>query len=166
MNAIEDADVTRALYRAAQEGVRIDLVVRDTCRLRPGLPGISETVRVIGLVGRFLEHARIYYFRNGGEEEYLIGSSDLMSRNLESRVEVLVPVESPELRQRLRQILDVQLHDTRNTWTMQPDGSYVHGTGDGPGCQERLIADAERRAAEARAQGRAADDPGPRRRRP
>ncbi|NNL64868.1 MAG: polyphosphate kinase 1, partial [Myxococcales bacterium] len=82
MNALEDVDVTRALYRAAQAGVRVDLIVRDTCRLRPGLPGLSETVRVISVVGRFLEHARVYYFANAGEPEYYIGSADCMKRNL------------------------------------------------------------------------------------
>jgi polyphosphate kinase len=89
MNALEDVDITRALYRAARAGVKIDLIVRDTCRLRPGLPGLTENTRVIGVIGRFLEHARIYYFQNRGEEEYFIGSADLMMRNLESRVEVL-----------------------------------------------------------------------------
>src|SRR4051794_9558602 len=89
MNALEDADITRALYRAAQAGVRIELCIRDTCRLRPGLPGLSESVRVVSIVGRFLEHARVYYFRNGGAEEYFIGSADAMRRNLEQRVEAL-----------------------------------------------------------------------------
>ena len=125
MNALEDADVTRALYRCAQDGVKIDLIVRDTCRLRPGLPGLSETVRVVSIVGRLLEHARIYYFRNGGAEEYFIGSADSMKRNLESRVEVLVPVEDPIGRQRLRAMLDLQLVPNRNAWLMQSDGSYL-----------------------------------------
>ncbi len=125
LNALEDADVTRALYRASQAGVTIDLIVRDTCRLRPGIAGLSETIRVISVVGRFLEHSRIYYFRNGGAEEYYIGSADCMQRNLESRVEVLAPVEAPELRQDLRVVLDTQLADQRSAWEMQPDGSYV-----------------------------------------
>ena len=109
MNALEDVDITRALYRASQAGVKVDLIVRDTCRLRPGVPGLSENVRVVSIVGRFLEHGRIYYFRNGGEEEYFIGSADCMKRNLESRVEVVVPVEDPALRQELRAVLDAQL---------------------------------------------------------
>jgi polyphosphate kinase len=125
MNALDDVDVARALYRAARAGVRIDLIVRDTCRLRPGVPGLSETVRVVSVIGRFLEHGRIYYFRNGGEEEYLIGSADCMQRNLESRVEVVVPVDEPALREELRAVLDAQLVPGRGSWAMQPDGTYV-----------------------------------------
>jgi polyphosphate kinase len=124
MNALEDADITRALYRAAQAGVRVELIVRDTCRLRPGLPGLSENVRIVSIVGRFLEHGRIYYFHNGGEEEYLIGSADCMTRNLESRVEVVAPVEDPLLRKDLRAVLDTQLSPNRDAWEMQPDGTY------------------------------------------
>lgn len=146
MNALEDAAITRALYRASQAGVTVDLIVRDTCRARPGLPGLSESMRVTSIVGRFLEHARIYYFRNGGEaEEWLIGSADLMSRNLESRVEVLVPVEAPALRAELRAILDIQLADARAGWRMQPDGSYLKQDVGGPTSQERLIERAEER---------------------
>src|SRR4029077_16422449 len=81
MNALEDADITRALYTAAQAGVQIELCIRDTCRLRPGLPGFSDSVRVVSIVGRFLEHARVYYFRNGGAEEYFIGSAPFFTRN-------------------------------------------------------------------------------------
>jgi polyphosphate kinase len=125
MNALEDVDITRALYRAAQAGVHIDLIVRDTCRLRPGIPGLTPHVRVLSIIGRFLEHARVYYFRNGGDEEYFIGSADCMKRNLESRIEVIVPVESAPLRTELRRMFDVQLGDNRSAWEMQPDGSYV-----------------------------------------
>ncbi len=125
MNALEDVDVARALYVAAGAGVRIDLIVRDTCRLRPGVPGVSDTVRVVSVIGRFLEHARIYYFRNAGDEEYLIGSADCMKRNLESRVEVVVPVEDAPLREELRAMLDAQLAPARGAWAMQPNGSYV-----------------------------------------
>jgi polyphosphate kinase len=128
MNALEDPDIVRALYRASQAGVQIDLIVRDTCRLRPGVPGLSDNVRVISIVGRFLEHARAFYFRNAGDEEYFIGSADLMSRNLDSRVEVLAPVELPELRAELRCSFDVQLADRRSAWDMLPDGSYVQRT--------------------------------------
>ena len=125
MNALEDVDITRALYRATQAGVHVDLIVRDTCRLRPGLAGLSENARVISVVGRFLEHSRIYYFQNGGNEEYYIGSADLMTRNLEVRVEVVTPVEDIKLRQDLRLILDVQLSSLRNSWEMHTDGSYT-----------------------------------------
>jgi len=125
MNALEDADITRALYLASQAGVRVDLIVRDSCRYRPGIEGLSEGARVISVLGRFLEHARIYYFRNGGDEEYYIGSADLMKRSLEGRVEVLAPVENIKLRQELRLILDVQLSSTKHSWVMQPDGTYV-----------------------------------------
>ena len=125
MNALEDADITRALYRASRAGVRIDLLVRDTCRLRPGIPGVSETVRVVSIVGRFLEHARVYYFRNRGADEYFIGSADCMKRNLESRVEVLTPVEDARARHELRTVLDLQLAPNRDAWEMREDGSYV-----------------------------------------
>ncbi len=124
MNALEDADVTRALYRASQAGVAVDLLVRDSCRLRPGIAGLSESARVISIVGRFLEHARIYYFRAGGEEEYYIGSADCMKRNLESRVETVVPVSDPRLQAELRYVLDVQLADRVGAWEMQADGTY------------------------------------------
>jgi polyphosphate kinase len=143
MNALEDADITRALYRAAQAGVRVELIVRDTCRLRPGLTGISENVKVVSIVGRFLEHARIYYFRNGGgaAEEYFIGSADCMKRNLESRVEALIPIEDAAGRQRLRTMLDLQLAPNRNAWIMQSDGSYVRSPVDegDRGCQQALM---------------------------
>ncbi len=125
MNALEDADITRALYEASKDGVRVDMIVRDTCRFRPGIPGLSESARVISIVGRFLEHTRIYYFQNGGDEEYFIGSADCMKRNLESRVEVVTPVESESLRAELREMLDSQLGDYRNGWEMQSDGSYL-----------------------------------------
>ena len=125
MNALEDPDITKALYKAGRAGVHVDLIVRDTCRLRPGIPGLSENIRVVSLVGRFLEHSRIYYFRNGGDPECYIGSADCMTRNLESRVEAVTPVERPELREELRFMLDAQLRDMRGAWEMLPDGSYI-----------------------------------------
>jgi len=153
MNALEDADITRALYEASRDGVRIDLIVRDTCRFRPGLAGLSESARVLSIVGRFLEHARIYYFQNGGDEEYFIGSADCMMRNLESRVEVVAPVESPRLRRLLREHLDAQLNDHRNAWEMRSDGSYVQrqprNEAEEIGSQQWLILQAERRLKEA-----------------
>ncbi len=153
MNALEDKDITAGLYRAAQAGVKVDLIVRDTCRLRPGIAGLSEQVRVISIVGRFLEHTRIFHFLNGGNEEYFIGSADCMKRNLEDRVEVITPVEAPDLQRELQQILDVQLNDQRSAWDMQADGSYVQrmpGENDDPrGSQQILIELAERRQKEA-----------------
>jgi polyphosphate kinase len=148
INALEDGDIVKALYRASQAGVTIDLIVRDTCRLRPGIAGLSENIRVISIVGRFLEHSRIYYFRNCGTEEYFISSADAMKRNLEARVEVLCPV-APALVSEIRVILDVHLHDTRSAWEMQPDGSYIQrmpadaDTAGGSHCQ--LIEHAEKR---------------------
>ena len=148
MNALEDADVTRALYRATQAGVRVDLIVRDTCRLRPGVPGVSESARVVSVVGRYLEHGRLYYFRNGGEDEYLIGSADCMKRNLESRIEVVVPVEDPALRKNLREVLDAQLDAVTGAWDMQPDGSYCRrqAAPDAKSSQQILVELAEKRS--------------------
>jgi polyphosphate kinase len=125
MNALDDVDLIQSLYRASQAGVRIDLYVRDSCRLRVGMTGLSETIRVTSVVGRFLEHSRIYYFRNNGDEEYYIGSADAMRRNLESRVEVLAPVEPASLQLQIRSILDLHDTDTCSAWDMQPDGSYL-----------------------------------------
>lgn len=125
MNALEDGDIVKALYRASMAGVRIDLYVRDTCRLRPGIPGLSEKIRVVSIVGRFLEHARIYYFRNGGAEEYFISSADAMKRNLEARVEVMCPVTPPELTRELESVFECYEADHRSAWDMQPDGSYL-----------------------------------------
>ena len=153
MNALEDPDITRELYLASRAGVRVDLLIRDTCRLRPGIPGLSENIRVLSIVGRFLEHSRIYYFRNAGNEEYYIGSADSMMRNLEHRVEVLVPVEEAGLQAELRQIIDLHLADQRSAWDMQPDGTYVQRrptAENGDGCQEVLIAAAQRRHKEAK----------------
>lgn len=151
MNALEDQDIVKALYKATRAGVKVQLIVRDTCRFRPGVPGLSETGSVVSIVGRFLEHARITYFQNGGDEEYFIGSADLMQRNLMKRVEVLVPVEPPALRQELRLVLDVQLGDKHAAWDMQSDGSYVRRIpaedDNSLNCQETLIGVAERRLA-------------------
>jgi len=150
MNALEDADIARALYRASIAGVHVDLIVRDTCRLRAGLPGISQNIRVVSVIGRFLEHARIYYFHNGGAEECFIGSADCMKRNLESRVEVVVPVEDPALRRELRSILEIQLGNNQQLWEMQPDGTYVRSAGGAyRSCQQQLIEIAEKQHKEA-----------------
>jgi polyphosphate kinase len=125
MNALDDVEIIQELYRASQAGVRIDLVVRGHCRLRPGLPGISDNIRVVSLVGRFLEHDRIYYFRNGGDPEILIGSADWRHRNLAERVEALVPVADPVLQERIIRLLEYALWDNRLSWELQADGRYV-----------------------------------------
>lgn len=139
VNGLEDPVIVEELYRAAMAGVEIDLIVRDICRLRPGIDGISENISVHSVVGRFLEHSRIFYFENGaqandseetgpqgrgGQPEYYIGSADWMTRNLDSRVEAVTPVEDPVIRQQLKFILDLILSDNRKRWTMNPDGSY------------------------------------------
>jgi polyphosphate kinase len=150
INALEDVDIVRALYRASQRGVTIDLIVRDTCRLRPGLEGVSSTIKVVSVIGRFLEHGRIFYFHNGGRPEYYIGSADAMQRNLEKRVEVLCPIEDPRLQGELRHILDIELSDQRGAWDMQSDGSYLHRTGlNAKHSQQQLIERTERRLKEA-----------------
>ena len=125
MNALEDPDIVSALYAASQAGVKIELIIRDSCRLRPGLAGQSETVRIISVVGRFVEHSRIYYFHNGGKEEYYIGSADAMKRNLETRVELLCPVAAPDAVRDVRTLLDSYLADRYSVWEMQSDGSYL-----------------------------------------
>ena len=150
INALEDADIIAALYRASQAGVKIDLIVRDSCCLRPGVPGVSESIRVVSVVGRFLEHARIFYFHNGGDEEYLIGSADCMKRNLESRVEVVVPIDDPALRKELRTVLDTQLSSGHGEWEMQSDGSYAQQTPAGyRPAQQLLIEMADKQQKEA-----------------
>jgi polyphosphate kinase len=150
-NALEDVDITRALYEASQAGVHVDLIVRDSCRLRPRVAGVSDNIRVVSVVGRFLEHSRIYHFHNGGEEEYYIGSADCMTRNLVSRVEVLTPVEPAALQGELRTVLDMLLNDQRSAWDMLPDGSYVQRDGgkDIDGAHQQMIKWVEGRFAEA-----------------
>ncbi len=124
LNGLADCTVIGALYRASQAGVDIDLIVRGICMLRPGTPGLSERIRVVSVLGRFLEHARIYQFANGGEPEYYIGSADWRPRNLRRRVEVVVPVDDAAARARLDSILDRELADP-DAWTLESDGSYT-----------------------------------------
>lgn len=153
VNALEDQDIVRALYEASIAGVKVDLIVRDSCRLRPGLPGLSDNIQVFSVVGRFLEHSRIYYFHNNGNPDYYIGSADTMKRNLEHRVEVLVPVELPELRAGLRNILDTLLSSKYSVWQMNSDGSYtrlVGGDESGASSQQALIEDAQERIRDAK----------------
>lgn len=139
MNALEDLECTRLLYEAAQAGVAVDLIIRGICRLRPGLPGLSENVRVVSVIGRFLEHARVYYFHNDGQPEYFIGSADLMKRNLDERIEVLAPVRSPELRQRLLDLLELQLNDRRQGWRLVDSTWHRDASVDAPGSQAMLL---------------------------
>lgn len=124
MNGLVDKDIIQAIYRASQAGVKIDLNVRGLCCLRPGIVGVSENIRVVSIVGRFLEHARIYYFKNGGEEEVLLGSSDMMPRNLERRVEVLFSVPDPAIKSSILKILDIHLRDNVKARRLLPDGTY------------------------------------------
>ena len=125
-NGLTDEAMIIALYRAAQAGVQVDLIVRGICSVRPGIRGLSTNIRVRSIVGRFLEHHRVYYFRNGGDEELLLGSADLMERNLHKRVETVFPVENAHLRHYLRAtVLDLYLRDNTHAHELQPDGSYV-----------------------------------------
>lgn len=126
LNSISDKESIDALYRASSAGVRVELQVRGICCLRPGVPGLSENITVTSIVGRFLEHTRAFYFHNGGREELFLGSADLMTRNLDRRVECLFPVEDPMIKQRiLNVILPVHLKDNAQSSTLTPDGEYV-----------------------------------------
>jgi polyphosphate kinase len=124
MNSLVDQRCIEALYRASQAGVPIDLNVRGICCLRPGVEGVSETIRVVSVVGRFLEHSRIYAFHRGDKRRYYIGSADLMPRNLDNRVELLVPIETPELQAELDDTLERCLADDSFGWILEPDGSW------------------------------------------
>jgi polyphosphate kinase len=124
MNSLVDAACIRALYAASQAGVEIDLIVRGICRLRPGVPGVSETIRVRSIVGRFLEHPRLWLFQNGRQRSYYIGSADLMPRNLDHRVEAVTPVDDPDLVDRLQEIIDVMLADNVQAWELGPEGTW------------------------------------------
>ena len=135
MNQLEDPDIIEALCEASQAGVPIDLIIRGFCCLRPGLPGHTENIRVRSIIGRFLEHSRIFYFANGRQEpaegEYFIGSADWMFRNLSKRIEVVTPVFATGSKQRLWEILDICLHDKREAWVLDPDGRYEQLRADG-----------------------------------
>jgi polyphosphate kinase len=125
MNALVDTQLIQALYEASQAGVKVDLIIRGICCLRPGVPGVSENIRVISIVGRYLEHSRIFYFHNNGDEETFLGSADWMPRNLDRRVEVVTPVVDPEISKDLQEILGIMLADNRHAWDLQPNGDYV-----------------------------------------
>jgi polyphosphate kinase len=125
MNSLVDADIIQHLYDASQAGVQIDLIVRGICCLRPGIPGISDRIKVISIVGRFLEHSRIFYFANNGDEELYFGSADWMPRNFDRRVEVVAPIEDRSLHPRVSALLETCLADNRLAWDLHPDGTYV-----------------------------------------
>lgn len=125
MNALVDPHIIEALYEASQAGVEIDLIIRGICCLRPGVAGLSDNIRVLSIIGRFLEHSRIWMFENVGEPEYYFGSADWMPRNLDRRVEVVTPVLNPFFQKRLQSVLEVCLSDNRQAWDLQADGSYV-----------------------------------------
>jgi polyphosphate kinase len=125
LNNLEEKEVIEALYKASMAGIKVDLNVRGLCCLKPGVKGISDNISVISIVGRFLEHARIYYFRNGEEDEVLIGSSDLMFRNLNERIEVLLSVPDPKVRRAiLEDMLKIHLRDNVKARRLLPDGTY------------------------------------------
>ncbi len=138
MNSLEDQYICRKLYEASCAGVKIDLIVRGFCCLRPGVPGLSENIRVSSVIGRFLEHSRIYCFHNQGQREYYTGSADWMYRNLNNRVECITPIYDPTQRKRLQDILDIMLKDQRQAWDMQADGTYVQRTPSDPNAPEAL----------------------------
>jgi polyphosphate kinase len=125
MNSLIDPPFIRQLYRASMAGVKVDLLARGICGLRPDIPNLSDNIRVVSVVGRFLEHSRIYYFHNGGNPEIYLGSADLMPRNLDRRIETLFPIEDPGLKQELIEILNISLADNVNARLLRPDGSYV-----------------------------------------
>jgi polyphosphate kinase len=125
MNGLVDRRLIEELYGASEAGVRIDLIVRGICCLRPAVPGLSSRIRVISIVDRYLEHARIFYFENGDDAEYLLASADWMPRNLDRRVEIAFPVLDPHLQTQIREILEIQLADTVKARRILPDGSSV-----------------------------------------
>lgn len=147
MNSLVDQKLIQALYKASQKGVRVDLIVRGVCTLRPGIPGISENIRVVSVIDRFLEHSRIFWFKQGNKPVLYLGSADFMPRNLERRVEVAWPVGDEGLKTQIRELLDAYLRDNCKAHVMQPDGSYKQAT---PGkekafrCQENFIEQARR----------------------
>ena len=121
VNSLIDTAIIKELYGASQAGVRIDLIVRGMCSLRPGLPGVSDGIQVVSIVDRYLEHARIFYFQNGGNDTFLLASADWMPRNFDRRIEIAFPVIEPRLQAKLKDFLELQLADTVKGWWMQPE---------------------------------------------
>ncbi len=128
VNSLIDAPFIRQLYQASQAGIKIDLIIRGICGLRPGIPNLSDNIKVTSIVGRFLEHSRIYYFHNGGTPEIYLGSADIMPRNLDNRVETLFPIEDPNLKQELIEIMEIMLADNVQARLLRPDGTYTRLT--------------------------------------
>ena len=139
MNALVDAPTIRALYSASCEGVEIDLVVRGICCLKPGIPGISEHIRVVSVIGRFLEHSRAYYFLNGGKEELFLGSADIMPRNLDDRVETLFPIFENSFIRLVKSDLELLLSDNTKAWQMNSDGTYSKIHNDAPAVNSQSL---------------------------
>jgi polyphosphate kinase len=151
-NSIVDEPIIDALYRASQAGVPVDLVVRGICAIKAGVPGLSDNIRVVSILGRFLEHSRIYEFANGGQTELWIGSADLMHRNLDRRVETLIRLDAPEQINEVAAMLDLALDPATSVWQLMPDSRWAHNTHDADGrlltdYQARLIATKQRRPA-------------------
>ncbi|MFP5520733.1 MAG: polyphosphate kinase 1 [Bdellovibrionia bacterium] len=142
-NNMEENDISTSLYRASHKGVDVQMLVRGFCCLRPGVKGLSERIHVKSIIGRFLEHSRVFYFRNGKdnpqEGDFYIGSADWMYRNLHARVEAVVPIFDPQLKEKLWEILQMYIHDERQSWHMQKDGSYISKNSQGVGVQQLLI---------------------------
>jgi len=150
MNALVDPDIIDALYEASQAGVQIELVVRGICCLRPGIPGVSETIRVRGVVDRFLEHARIFWWANGGDEEVYLSSADWMPRNLDRRIELLFPV-GPAVRPKVMEALDAMFADNMKSRRLTPEGTYRRRKnlrGDAPVRAQQLLYRKTQEAAE------------------
>jgi polyphosphate kinase len=124
-NGLTEPKLIRALYKASQAGVKVELIIRGMCCLRPGVEGVSENIRVRSIIGRFLEHSRVYYFLNNGKDEIYAGSADLMERNLLRRVETAFPIETSKLKERMKSELEVYMLDNCQAWDLQPDGSYI-----------------------------------------
>ena len=142
-NSLEERQISQALYRASQSSVKIDLIIRGFCCLRPQVPGLSDNIRVISVIGRFLEHSRIYYFRAGAADpidgEFYLGSADWMYRNLHARVEAIIPIEDRSLKERCWEILQVMLNDQRQAWEMKSNGEFIQRTGGSQGTHAILM---------------------------
>jgi polyphosphate kinase len=139
LNALVDPQVISALYRASQAGVWIDLIVRGICSLRPMLKGVSENIRVISIVGRFLEHSRVFYFYNNGEEEIYLGSADMMQRNLDRRVEIIFPVLENSFKKSIKHGLETMLQDNVQSWSLYPDGTYMKTVREGEPVNSQIV---------------------------